>query len=81
MYKDIKEIRAIKGFEELTPVQRRLYLEFIHEVLSDEFVQTDHIELLRVQPSGEGLEVKILKHEDGKVQELSFESCSSAIFL
>lgn len=79
MYKDIKEIRAIKGFEKLSQPQRKLYLEFIHEVLSDEFVQTDHIELLQVRPSGGGLEVRLLKHEDGKVQELSFESKSCDI--
>lgn len=35
MVKDIKEIRSVLGFETLTPAQRRHYIEFAFDVLSE----------------------------------------------
>lgn len=35
MVKDIKEIRSVLGFEKLSPAQRRHYIEFAFDVLSE----------------------------------------------
>lgn len=49
MFKDIKEIRAILGFNELTQPQKARYIEYIHDVLA-EIAVIESVQLLRVEP-------------------------------
>lgn len=61
MTKDIKEIRAIPGFNDLTQPQKAKYIEHMHDVLADISV-IESVQLLRVEPDPENQPNDVLIH-------------------
>lgn len=74
MVKSIKEIRAVEGFDRLSQRMKSHYIEFIHDVLADEFSDYDRVRLLSVYPSDQGVCVDLEFQSFAGLRFLSFES-------
>lgn len=61
MTKDIKEIRNIPGFNELTQPQKARYIEYIHDVLAKISV-IESVRLLKVEPDPDNAPNDVLIH-------------------
>lgn len=71
MQKNIKEIREIKGFNELTQQQRHRYIEYIHDILAD--TSLGKINLMNVSQRNDDLIIKLNYYPPiGEMEELIY---------
>lgn len=71
MQKNIKEIREIKGFKELTQQQRHRYIEYIHDILAD--APIGKIDLMNVSRKNDDLIIDVNYYPPiGEMEKLTY---------
>lgn len=68
----INNIRSAKGFNELPQDLKRFYIEFVYDVVADEFTKFDRISVDRVDFTENTIHVTFLKRVDDFVKEYKF---------
>lgn len=69
---DISDIRAAKGFDDLSQDLKRFYIEFAYDLIADEFNKYDNIFIDRVEPFGNGVQVTFLKRIGDSIMDYKF---------